>query len=324
MPADPVLEDARTFGEADLLELTYDLQKELQRRGERLPAAWAEEAVADLRAGRLTGWAVRPGAGGGEIGFYSRRSRRAFGHVHLLPGSGAVERAERLLGTLAGDEGVGGRPLTVGITGLGAAEEAEVAARWSREPRRSAIVREGLERALEGEGPWTAEPPPAGFSAVPADRIPREGLAALDWRGFEGSRDARLFGGDAVENARMIEDLLGGGLGPVVREASTVLRTDDGRIAGFLLTVELSPRVVLLADLVVDPEFRRLGLGGYLLRSGLRAARGLGHATARLWVTEGNAPARRLYERLGFRGYARALVFLQEGAEELRHPQVAR
>ncbi|MCI4340202.1 MAG: GNAT family N-acetyltransferase, partial [Thermoplasmata archaeon] len=42
---------------------------------------------------------------------------------------------------------------------------------------------------------------------------------------------------------------------------------------------------------------------------GLRAARALGYAEVRLWVTEANTPARTLYERHGFRTAQHALIY---------------
>ncbi len=51
----------------------------------------------------------------------------------------------------------------------------------------------------------------------------------------------------------------------------------------------------------VDPEFRGRGLGHTLMETALSWARGRGARTMELEVTCGDRPARRLYERLGFR-----------------------
>jgi len=318
------LREARSLREDELLELTHTLRKELELRGERLPAAWTEEAVGDLRSGRLSGWARPPGDPGGELGFYSRRGRRAFGHIHLLPGPSAEARAVELLRRIADDPGLGELPVTLGITGLQPAEEEAVARAWSDRPSRTAVAREGLELVLNEPARWEDPGPLPGFAPVPADRITEAAIADLDWRGFAGSLDARLFGSDPSENARMIDDLLAGGLGRLLPEASRGLLDGSGRLAGLLVTVEISPRIGLFADLVVDPAHRRAGLGRYLLRWGCRALRALGHERARLWVTEGNVPARTLYESLGFRTYARAQVYLQDVRLSEPQPQTDR
>ncbi len=50
----------------------------------------------------------------------------------------------------------------------------------------------------------------------------------------------------------------------------------------------------------VDPQHRGRGVGRALTQEALRFAIEHGFACMRLWVTDGNAPARNLYENLGF------------------------
>lgn len=50
-----------------------------------------------------------------------------------------------------------------------------------------------------------------------------------------------------------------------------------------------------------DPDFRRRGLVGRLLDEELAAARGHGFRAAQLLILIGNEPARRAYEKIGFR-----------------------
>ncbi|MBX6423134.1 ribosomal protein S18-alanine N-acetyltransferase [Thermosulfurimonas sp. F29] len=74
----------------------------------------------------------------------------------------------------------------------------------------------------------------------------------------------------------------------------------EGRVRGYgcfwLIAGELQ-----VANLAVDPEFRGRGFGRALLETGLRLGRIRGARRATLEVREGNLPARRLYESLGFR-----------------------
>ena len=60
------------------------------------------------------------------------------------------------------------------------------------------------------------------------------------------------------------------------------------------------PEVVHVVSVWVDPSVRGRGAGRLLLAAVSEWARTLGARTLELWVTEGNVPARRLYERLGF------------------------
>jgi [ribosomal protein S18]-alanine N-acetyltransferase len=55
-----------------------------------------------------------------------------------------------------------------------------------------------------------------------------------------------------------------------------------------------------LGDLAVHPEARRRGLGRWILEGTLREARLRGAAHVFLEVREGNADARRMYEKSGF------------------------
>ena len=318
------MRDARTGREDELQELVQSLRRELDTRGERLSEAWTTEAVEDLRSGRLSGWYRPAGVGVGEIAFYSRRPGRIFGHVHVLPGPAAEERAQALMDRLASDPEVRKLPLNLGVTGLSDAEEASVASRFASTPGRAVVVREGLERRVDDPALLEAEPVPPGVAHVPIQEVTNEALADLDLRGFANSEDARLFGSTDSENLRQVEGILQGNLGRFLDEASTGLLGSRGELAGLLLTVELTPHVGLFADLVIDPPLRGQGLGRYLLRWGLRGLRALGHERARLWVTSGNEAARRLYDRLGFRSYARALIFRQEPAIGSPHPQVER
>ena len=144
---------------------------------------------------------------------------------------------------------------------------------------------------------------------VPVREIPIDALAALDWAGFHGTPDESLIAETVEEDQEVLGDILGGRLGRFLDEASTALVSPEGHLAGAILTAEQSPRRIVLLDVIVHPGWRRRGLGVFLLRFALRAAAALGYAECRLWVTETNEPARRLYEREGFVPADRAIVY---------------
>ncbi len=306
------LRDARTGSLEDLEALLQSTRRALERLGERIPPNWTADAVDDLRRGRLTGRYRPIGPDGGEIGFYSRRGDRAYGHLHVLPGPAPARRAETLADALASAPDLAGSGVRIGLTGLDPAEEASLLHEWSERPGRSFLRRWGLERPVDDASP--PEPPglPEGFARVPVRAVTETALADLDLRGFRASPDAALFSGVLDEYTRMVSGILDGRLGRFLDEASEALLSPEGGLAGFLLTVELTPSVGLLADLVVDPGRRRQGIGRRLVLRGLRALRALGYSTAQLWVTEGNFPARTLYDRLGFRAVATSVILLQD------------
>ena len=76
----------------------------------------------------------------------------------------------------------------------------------------------------------------------------------------------------------------------------------DGRIAGFCWT-KIHDRPERLGEIYViglDPDFAGQGLGGPLTTAGLDWLAAQGLDTAMLYVEADNAPARSIYDRLGF------------------------
>lgn len=65
---------------------------------------------------------------------------------------------------------------------------------------------------------------------------------------------------------------------------------------------EETPAEPELIGMWVAPSERGHGVGSQLVEEVLGWARSLGAVSMTLWVSDGNEPARRLYEQLGFRG----------------------
>jgi GNAT superfamily N-acetyltransferase len=127
---------------------------------------------------------------------------------------------------------------------------------------------------------------------------------------------------DAAEDARRsVEDILSARYGAWIGAASFV-HEREGELRGAILAVENDGG--LIAELLVDPRSRRLGLGKLLLTSAIRELREGGHLPVRLVFTQPNRPAERLYLSLGFRPPVPAIA----GGEwvdvaRVGHPEIA-
>jgi len=97
------------------------------------------------------------------------------------------------------------------------------------------------------------------------------------------------------------------------RRGAVLVAESGGRTVGFVL---LSRARFLLAtsqpagsitDIYVEPEWRRRGIGTRLLSDGVAWLGARGYKRVLLNVAAGN-PARRLYERAGFRQFSESLA----------------
>lgn len=88
----------------------------------------------------------------------------------------------------------------------------------------------------------------------------------------------------------------------------------DGVAIGYAIFQGAASECELLR-LGVDPAWRRAGVGGELVARGLEQARTAGAAACFLEVRSDNLPARRLYERLGFRVVARRARYYGDGGD---------
>jgi N-acetylglutamate synthase-like GNAT family acetyltransferase len=119
--------------------------------------------------------------------------------------------------------------------------------------------------------------------------------------GRHGVLYAEEFGWDATFEAVAAEIVarLGQPVDPV-RERAWLAEQDE-RLVGCVFLERQSDEVAKLRLLLVEPEARGVGLGSRLVRECVAFARQAGYRRVRLWTMSVLLPARRIYERCGFR-----------------------
>lgn len=308
----------------ELLELVHDVRASLLARDESPAGDWVERTAEDLRSGVTRGW-YYPTSSGAGLAFFSTSGTEAYGHVHVIEATGAVERSERLVDELVANLPASVRSVNIGFTGLSPAHEQELFARLETRPESTMIERLRLERSLRADDGRPPGPVPDGLLLVPIRAVTVDALADLDLRSVRNTADAWLIGDRIEEYQRVTAALLEGSLGRFLDEASTALyQADPARLVAAILSAERSPRKGIFVSFMVDPELRRRGYGRYLFRWGLRALWALGYERVQLWVTAANQPARRLYEEFGLEPTARSVIYRVTRPSEEAHPHSAR
>lgn len=126
------------------------------------------------------------------------------------------------------------------------------------------------------------------------------------WRSYEATQDF-----PEISGRRSLDDVLQGhrlGSGGVIK---WWLLRESGKPAGVLLLEQLEGgRAADLVYLGVVPEARGCGLGYELTCKAMFEAKAVGAAELTLCVDARNAPARRIYDQLGFVEFDRREVFL--------------
>lgn len=147
----------------------------------------------------------------------------------------------------------------------------------------------------------------AGPDSVSRAWRPADGaaFATLCQRGYAAGGDVRAFAprGTAEEWRDYVAGLVAGpGCGWFVPEASAVIDAPAVRgLSAGLLATDLGLGTGHIAQIVVDPDARRRGLGAALLCEAIEAFRRRAFDRVTLLVSTRNAAAQRLYARFGFR-----------------------
>jgi len=88
-----------------------------------------------------------------------------------------------------------------------------------------------------------------------------------------------------------------------------------GRCVGYLVAYVVSPEAHI-ANIAIDPRFRRRGLGAFLLSCSIEEMKKESVREFYLEVREGNLEARNLYSRLGFTVLGRRKRYYRDTGED--------
>jgi ribosomal protein S18 acetylase RimI-like enzyme len=303
------LRPARELPRDELWNLVGTIRHQLGVRGEILPASWVDDTADSITRGSGTAWFCGEAGSPIALAILWLRDQKGYGHLHATRGGESVPDLARLGRYLADQLPAGVDRLDMGSTGLAEPEERELGRRLSEDARFSMLLRHSMVRSLTSSAPPPDPRWPEGIGLTTVRRVPFDELTSLDWRTYRGTPDETLLSSTPEGNRELLENALAGLFGPYLDDASPAARNSAGTLVGFAVACQESLRSGILLDLAVDPGFRRRGLGQALVLRTLRALLALGYVKAHLWVTDGNLPARTLYEKVGFAVDASAAIY---------------
>jgi ribosomal protein S18 acetylase RimI-like enzyme len=295
-----ILEDWRDL---DPVELTPVYEAECRRY--RAALAWDLEPSCRIiedarRSGRLPGLVVRDGSGAIAGWTYF------IVHEGILQIGGLVadsaSRLRRMLDrVLQSPEATFSRSLTAFVF------PASASLQTAFERQRFTVERHAyLSRPVLGgpRGESVRKGLAPEFRLRPLVDVDPAEAVRLAARAYAGMAEARCFAPDGRLDqwAHYLGQLLATpACGRYLPGASfAVERRDSRELVGAVVTTAIAAETAHIAQIVVDPGCRRAGLAAELVSSSLERAREDGYSNLSLLVAEANAPARRLYARLGF------------------------
>jgi RimJ/RimL family protein N-acetyltransferase len=174
---------------------------------------------------------------------------------------------------------------------------------------------------LPGEG--SRVPGPVVRPATGADARTIAEIRVASWRAtYAGMLPAGIL--DGMDVARN-EAWIAGRVADPQGQGTLVVEDEGGRVAGYALMGPArdddAAGLGELGAIYLDPDARGRGYGRPLLQAAVAELASAGFDAVVLWVLTANAPARRFYERAGFRpdGAVRTLDFDGTPIEEIRY-----
>jgi ribosomal protein S18 acetylase RimI-like enzyme len=134
--------------------------------------------------------------------------------------------------------------------------------------------------------------------------ISEEDIALLGRLMYESYRDTIDYEGETLEDA--LEEIRGairGQYGPFMENCSFVIEKQGEAASTCLISWSEEFHRPLLTYSMTHPTSKNQGMGTFLLKKSINTLLEQGYQELNLVVTEGNIPAQRLYQKLGFRTY---------------------
>jgi ribosomal protein S18 acetylase RimI-like enzyme len=164
------------------------------------------------------------------------------------------------------------------------------------------------------------QPSPAGgFQIEPWESKHDRGAAEVILSAYRGHIDAQINNqyGSLAGAAHLVENIMRQhGCGDVLPEASLVaIHRATQKLAGVLAVTAVRARTAHIPQIAVAREFQGMDLGSRLMEVSFREAARHGYEEVTLTVTDLNAGAVRLYDRLGFQTLRTFGAFVWEARE---------
>jgi ribosomal protein S18 acetylase RimI-like enzyme len=172
------------------------------------------------------------------------------------------------------------------------------------------------------DSPSVPGSPPArlspDFLTVPWENKHDREAAQLLYLSYRGHVDAEINDQYASPegSARLVDTILHHrGCGEHLPQASQVaIHRPSGKLAAVLAITSVLPSTAHIPQVAVAREFQGQGLGSAMMQHSFRSLARLGYREVSLTVTDSNAGAVRLYERLGFRTLSTFGAFIWDAA----------
>ncbi|MGO9270194.1 MAG: GNAT family N-acetyltransferase [Terriglobia bacterium] len=319
--ANPEIIDIRRFQAADF-RLLLDAESRVWGEALRWDYVSASRLVSTcLDEKRLSGYALLSGGGINGYGFFFYEAEKALiGDLFVMPGDAAKDRAvvllERVLETLLATPGLGRVEAQLPHFHLEDLEPCFRAHGFESCLRRfMAVPLAGWDRPRDGSGsgfhgvanPRAMRDPriSAEFLIEPWDRRHDHQVAQLIYHTYHRHVDGLI--NDQYASAegatRLMETITHlGGCGEYLSDESVVaIHRPTRRVAALLALTAVRPRrTAHIPQVAVAREFQGMGLGTALMERAFARLAVKGFQEVSLTVTDLNAGAVRLYERLGF------------------------
>ena len=123
-------------------------------------------------------------------------------------------------------------------------------------------------------------------------------LGALMLASFYNTID---YEGETLEDAvQEVRETLNGKYGPFLENCSFLIEEKGLPLSAVLTVYSLEMGIPLIAYTITDPDYANQGMATFLLKKSVTALLASGYKEVFLVVTEGNASAYHVYEKLGF------------------------